>query len=80
MRTEDLTIEGMTCGHCVMSVRKELSKLTGVQLEFVEIGRARLRYDDSRISQQDLEWAIDNAGYRLVPNESPNNEREGKRG
>lgn len=66
MKTQDLTIEGMTCGHCVMHVRKELGKLAGVQVESVEIGKARVRYDESLVSGEDLKRAIDNAGYRLV--------------
>ena len=66
MKTEDLTIEGMSCGHCVMSIRKELGKLAGVQVESVEIGKARVQYDESRVSHQDLERAVDAAGYRLV--------------
>lgn len=66
MKTEDLTIEGMGCGHCLMSVRKELGKLAGVRVQSVEMGKARVQYDESRISHQDLERAVDNAGYRLV--------------
>ncbi len=66
MKTEELKIEGMSCGHCVMSVRKELERLQGVRVESVEIGKARLHYDESRISRQDLERAVSEAGYRLI--------------
>ncbi len=66
MKTEELTIQGMTCGHCVMAVRRELGKLAGVQAESVEIGKARVHIDESRVSHADIEQAIHNAGCRLV--------------
>ena len=31
MKQETLKIEGMSCGHCVMAVKKELSKLENVK-------------------------------------------------
>jgi len=66
MKSEDLKIEGMSCQHCVMSVRKELEKLAGLHVEEVEIGKARVRYDESRVTPQEIAHAIDEAGYRLV--------------
>lgn len=66
MKTMDLTIEGMSCGHCVMAVRKELSKLPGVTVESVGVGNARVHIDEASASQEMLAKAIDKAGYRLV--------------
>ena len=66
MQEIELTIEGMTCHHCVMSVQKELSKLSGVEVKDVQIGRARVRYDEAHVRTEDLERAIEEAGYRLV--------------
>jgi len=66
MKTQDLKIEGMTCGHCVMSVRKELTKLAGVKVEDVQIGKARVQYDESRVKRQDIERAVEEAGYAVV--------------
>jgi copper chaperone CopZ len=70
MKTKELRIEGMTCGHCVMSVKRELAKLAGLQVESVEIGKARVHYDDSKVSDRDVEQAIQEAGYRLAPLQS----------
>jgi copper chaperone len=67
MKTIELRIEGMTCGHCVMSVKKELSKLADVEAEDVQIGKARVRYDETKVGPQDLAHAIDEAGFKLVP-------------
>ncbi len=66
MKTVNLKIEGMTCGHCVMNVKKELSKLPDVIIEDVTIGSARVRYDEAKVHPEDLARAIDEAGYKLA--------------
>jgi len=66
MKMQELTIEGMTCNHCVMHVKKELSKLSDVTIEDVQIGKARVSYDDTKVSTKDFASVIENAGYRLV--------------
>jgi copper chaperone len=66
MKTQDLKIEGMTCGHCVMHVKKELSKLQHVVVDDVQIGKAQIQYDDARASTIDFAQAIERAGYKLV--------------
>jgi copper chaperone len=66
MKTDDLKIDGMTCGHCVMSVKKELGKLANVKIEDVQIGKARVTYDEAQVVQSDFERAIAEAGYKLV--------------
>jgi copper chaperone len=66
MKTQDLKIEGMTCGHCAMHVKKELSKLPHVQVDDVQIGTARVQYDGAKVSIVDLAKAVERAGYKLV--------------
>lgn len=70
MKTEHLTIKGMSCGHCVMSVKKELGKLQDLIIEDVQVGRAVVRYDESKVTRQELEHAIDEAGYKVVERSS----------
>ena len=62
----DLKIEGMTCGHCEMSVTKELSKLPGAQDVKVSSanGTATLSVDESVDDAQVLA-AVEEAGYKL---------------
>ena len=67
MKTQELTIEGMSCGHCIMHVKKELSKLNGLTIEDVEIGKARVQYDETKVTPDQLTKAIEEAGYKLVP-------------
>jgi copper chaperone len=66
VKTIDLTIEGMSCGHCVMAVKKELNKLAGVLVESVEVGKARVQIDETLVSREKIAKAIDEAGYRMV--------------
>jgi copper chaperone CopZ len=69
MKTQELNIEGMTCGHCVMHVKKELSKVAGLIVEDVQIGTARVKFDETQVTSEHLSHAITEAGYKLV---SPN--------
>jgi copper chaperone len=66
MKTQELKIEGMSCGHCVMSVKNELGKVTGIVVDDVQIGKARIHYDESKVTEQEIARAIDEAGYKLV--------------
>ncbi|HTY38624.1 MAG TPA: heavy-metal-associated domain-containing protein [Bacteroidota bacterium] len=66
MKTQNLTIEGMSCNHCVMHVTKELGKLKGLTIETVEIGKARVQVDESMINADQISKAVQDAGYKLV--------------
>ncbi|MBI2618938.1 MAG: heavy-metal-associated domain-containing protein [Ignavibacteriales bacterium] len=67
MKTADLKIEGMTCSHCVMSVKQGLAKLPELRVEDVQIGSARVVFDEAKVSETDLAKAIEEAGYSLIP-------------
>ncbi len=66
MKTQELKIEGMSCHHCIMAVKKELSKLENVKIEDVQIGSVKVQYDENKVSEKELEAAIDEAGYKLI--------------
>ncbi len=66
MQTVDIKIAGMTCGHCVQRVKKVLTGLAGVAELHVDIGSARVRYDEGLISAEKIEHAIEEAGYTIV--------------
>ena len=63
----NLKIEGMTCGHCAMSVTKELSKLGGASDIKVDPqgGFATMMVDDA-VADKTVEDAVTEAGYKLV--------------
>lgn len=58
-----LTIEGMTCEHCVRAVRGRLEKTDGVKVGDVNVGSATLDFDPKRINLTDIEDAIADEGY-----------------
>ncbi|OPY69987.1 MAG: Copper chaperone CopZ [Syntrophorhabdaceae bacterium PtaU1.Bin034] len=61
-----LKIEGMTCQHCVMRVKKAVGMLPGVTGAEVDVGTARITYDETRIRKADLGRAVEEAGYKVV--------------
>lgn len=65
MTDATILIEGMSCMHCVMRVKKSIEALTGIKSLNVEVGKAELRYDESHISRPDIEAAIIKAGYKI---------------
>jgi copper chaperone len=68
METHQLTIEGMSCNHCVMHVKKELDKVNGLIVDDVQIGNATVRYENGGVLEGKIAKAIEEAGYTLVAN------------
>ena len=58
-----LTIEGMTCEHCVRAVRGRLEHTPGVKVDDVQIGTATLDFDPAKTNVDDIEEAIADEGY-----------------
>ncbi|MGD0590608.1 MAG: heavy-metal-associated domain-containing protein [Bacteroidota bacterium] len=65
MKSHELTIQGMSCGHCVMHVKQALESVDGLQVEEVQIGKARVWYDDDKIANV-LSEKVEEAGYKVV--------------
>jgi len=63
--TVTLNVKGMTCGHCVMAVKKGLEAVEGVLSADVTLAppRAVVTYDPSRASIERLTNATGNEGY-----------------
>ncbi len=59
----ELTISGMTCGHCVGAVRAALNELPGVAVDHVGIGHASLRFEPATVSPAAMIEALRDAGY-----------------
>lgn len=58
-----LTIEGMSCQHCVRAVRGRLERTAGVRVGDVQIGSATMEYDPSQTNVDAIEDAIADEGY-----------------
>ncbi len=63
MSTATLTIDGMSCQHCVRAVREALEAVPGVTVSRVEIGSAEVSYDPSQSSSDAIAAAVSDAGY-----------------
>jgi copper chaperone len=64
-------VNGMTCGHCVMAVEKELDKLDIHSIK-VEIGSVIVEYDPEKLNEEKIINTIEEAGYKLVSSEQEN--------
>jgi copper chaperone len=60
-----IMIDGMSCQHCVMAVKKELQKLDLQNLD-VKIGEATIEFDENKLNEQSIKAAIEEAGYAVV--------------
>jgi copper chaperone CopZ len=63
MTTTQLSIEGMSCGHCVKAVRSALEGVDGAKVDEVEIGSATVRHDALRVPADRLAAVVTEEGY-----------------
>ncbi|HYG12623.1 MAG TPA: heavy-metal-associated domain-containing protein [Methylophilaceae bacterium] len=65
MQNETMKISGMTCGSCVLSVQGVLKAVNGVADAQVTLdtGLARVSYDETQTSSEQLKSAVRNAGF-----------------
>jgi copper chaperone CopZ len=49
-----------------MRVKKAVSALTGVKETQVEIGSAKVAFDETRLKKEDLKRAVEESGYKVV--------------
>jgi len=61
-----LKIDGMSCQHCVMRVKKAIDAVEGVSSSDVRIGSVGIVYDDSKTERNALEKAVQEAGYKIA--------------
>ncbi len=66
MNTAQLSIQGMSCGHCVAHVTQTLASLPGVTTKSVEIGRAVVSYEPDVIDLARIEGELARKGYPAI--------------
>lgn len=70
MTTEQLSVTGMTCEHCVMSVTEEIGELDAVQgvtVDLVPGGTSTVTVtSDAPVDPDALRDAVAEAGYEVV--------------
>ena len=61
------TVSGMTCGHCVASVKEEIGEIAGVQSVEVDLASGRVDVAGAGVTDEQVRSAVAEAGYQLVP-------------
>lgn len=64
-----LKIDGMHCGACALHVDDALEELDGVRRSKTSYarGRAKVDYDETRVTPEDLQRAVTQLGYEPRP-------------
>ena len=60
-----LYVEGMTCNHCVDSVKKSLSKINGIENIDINLSDGKLTYNSSSDIGENVAEAILSLGYKV---------------
>ncbi|MDO5670751.1 MAG: heavy-metal-associated domain-containing protein [Corynebacterium sp.] len=66
MAVKNYQVEGMTCGHCEMSVKEEVGEIAGVSDVQASHETGTVTVTGEGFSDEDVATAVGDAGYRLV--------------
>ncbi|MEV0388755.1 heavy-metal-associated domain-containing protein [Nonomuraea sp. NPDC050643] len=67
MSTATYTVKGMTCGHCVSSVKEEVSEVAGVTGVEVDLATGLLTVNsEGPLDLVEISAAVEEAGYELA--------------
>ncbi len=68
MKEVTLKVQGMTCGHCVSSVKGALDVVDGISDVEVKLeeGTVHVKYDESKVNVDQMKSLIDDQGYDVV--------------
>ncbi|MFC4111050.1 heavy-metal-associated domain-containing protein [Nonomuraea zeae] len=67
MSSATYTVSGMTCGHCVGSVKSEVGKIAGVTGVDVDLATDKVTVTaNESVEEARVRDAVEEAGYELV--------------
>lgn len=66
MAEKTYTVTGMTCAHCVLSVREEVGEVEGVETLDVDLATGRLTVRGDGIDDAAIADAVAEAGYEVA--------------
>ncbi|MBO3746058.1 heavy-metal-associated domain-containing protein [Streptosporangiaceae bacterium NEAU-GS5] len=67
MSVATFTVTGMTCGHCVSSVKEEVAEVSGVTGVEVDLATGLLTVEsDAPVEPGQIAAAVGAAGYQVV--------------
>jgi copper chaperone CopZ len=64
--THEYSVSGMTCNHCVMSVREEVAEVARVQEVDVDLASGRMTVTAEAIDDASVIAAVEEAGYQAA--------------
>lgn len=68
MSTNTFTVVGMTCDHCVGSVREGVAKIDGVNAVDVDLESGLVTVEaDTELPHDAFAAAVNEAGYEIAP-------------
>ncbi|MBP3041532.1 copper chaperone CopZ [Bacillaceae bacterium Marseille-Q3522] len=68
MEKTTLNVQGMSCGHCVMSIEGSVGALDGVSKvkAHLENGTVDVEYNTAKVTLDTIKETIDDQGYDVV--------------
>ena len=68
MTETNLKVPDMSCAHCKAAVEGSLNAIEGVERSNADFekGVVGISYDESRVKPEDLERAVESAGYMVA--------------
>jgi copper chaperone len=66
MTEKSYSVVGMSCDHCVLSVREEVSEVDGVAAVDIDLTSGRLHVRGENVSDAAVGDAVAGAGYELA--------------
>jgi len=62
----EYTVKGMTCAHCVLSVREEVEEVAGVAAVDVQLDSGRMVVTGAGVDDAAVRAAVAEAGYEVA--------------
>ncbi len=60
---ESMKIKGMSCQHCVGSVKKALENIPGLSLVTVNLEAAEVTFENEKVAREEIRAAISKIGF-----------------
>jgi|TARA_B110000438_G_C15766522_1_gene629886 copper chaperone len=68
MKTEQIKVDGMSCGHCVETIENSVGKMEGVKQVIVSLDdkKVSVDFDENQLTLKDLKEKIIEAGFETL--------------
>jgi copper chaperone CopZ len=66
MKSLTVNISGMHCDACVSRVKQSLETVPGVDVEDVQVGTAKMKYDEAIANPAAIQAAIRKIGFEIA--------------